>query len=291
MLRQIDEFYYYINEIDDTYNNFFKLLKSIVIGKEYNNDDQKIIINTIFENDISSNPKTDNQFKKQIDIQETLTKLFEYIDNHNKKIYNDIINFFIIKDIGFQYCEKKISGIKLETKNFQIQLQLPNARDNINSLIENKINNSGEKIDIKNHLSKCDDKKSFKKFTYIITDNTKYIFIHLKRFIFNNLTNKTYKNNLSIIITENIKLYDNNGILISFKPICTGMHSGAPGHGHYVFATLKYDKSKQQIVFDTIIDDNIVINNKHPRYNATNYTGLYEFDINTSPYLILYQRV
>jgi len=282
MLRQIDEFYYYVDSIKnkdkDKDKGIFNELNEILLTTEINSrtdqmtEIRKKIVNTLFIND------PEGQFGKQNDITDALVQLFNYIDVNNNDFRKQFLNLFNIYNIKFSYCDKYMESLQIDDPTHYITISLKTDETRhleINDYLKFELNSHS--LDINAHLSMCDDRKSFGKLMYIVTEHTKYIFISLKRFNYKNKNQYKMKNKVKI--TEYIELYDHNQELIKFKPICTGMHLGdTTRSGHYVFATLEF--KNKEIVFKTIIDDDNII-------EAPQYPG---FDINIAPYLFLYQR-
>jgi hypothetical protein len=273
MLKQIDEVYYYFTQIKESDDDFLKALKFLFTNQVNNHSEisqnQTLVINRL------NDKKKDIILGYPNDIIDIFNAIIDIIIDDLKSPYNfdNIINklyySFLLK---FTYCNNVIKDLYVEyNRNI-------NIFENITNL--NKFFSDSEKtklINIDERKFDCETKQ-FEKSIYLVTDETKYIFVNIS----DQLTRP-------ITIDEFIELYDEKGVKVRFYPKSTAMHS----NNHYIFATLENDNN--QTVFNTIIDDGNVIkknlpnNTINPDYKPTQY-GDTNFFITHSPVLILYQR-
>jgi hypothetical protein len=294
MLKQIDEVYYYFTQIIETDNYFLKALIFLFINENPNNtnirDNQKIIVNEINKKD------PDFVFGIGNDIIDTFRLIMQIINelhsphnfnNHIIKLYNSFL-------LNFIYCNSNILNLTINKENQYIDLRHMSENNiNISELLNNEQSIQLININERSTEYNCETKQ-FKKSIYLVTDETKYIFINIPKNIeekYNETLNynEIIEHSRPITIDEFIELYDETGKKVKFYPKSTAMHS----QGHYVFATLENDN--RQIVFNTIIDDPTVIKKKmddgtiNPKYNPIQYNSR-NYSITESPVLILYER-
>jgi hypothetical protein len=271
MLKQIDEVYYYFTQITKTDDDFLQSLQFLFTNKDPNNDDiaknQILIINRLHikKQNIKLGIGNDlfDIFNAIIDIITIDLNTPHNFDNIINKLYHSFL-------LNLKYCnntlEKLVSSV---TRSIDIFVNIKNI---------NKFFIDSENIKfISDDTFNCEGIR-FEKSIYLVTDETKYIFV--------NISDQLKR---PITIDKFIELYDETGKKVKFYPKSTAMHS----EGHYVFATLENDN--KQIVFNTIIDDENVIKKQldngsnNPDYHKTYYKRR-KFYITDSPVLILYER-
>jgi len=266
-----------------------ELFDTSIICDDYNKALNKILKNfKELVNNYMKNNITIEQIKNYMFFFDMNNEIDRLLNSYNKN-YNEIINKIkiYINKKKIEFNEENLTSIhkkcKFDEKNVQITNNYAiNIRENETSTMSELL----KKIihfDPKTTFKNCYNillKKNGNPFNYLFFEEhklefNKYIILQLKIF-------KQKQTGSRIKIQHNIKLADDNDNIyvnnIIYKLIGFIAHSGSFNSGHYI-SYIKYDNIWYSF------------NDEHVNKINLNNKKIWEYNINFTPYVILYEKI